>query len=268
MVWMNPFRFYVPVYYAHSDSSTKLNRFTLRRNASGTLLLDSPRMLALRSLFLSSVTTRAKSFTDPVCALRRMGSKICALILPPTKSKSLTFPTHTTFPTHMSSRNSPQLNLGSHRMGSLIMGSLLLSNKEHPSKQNIPALIATNISDPDREPPDPEPPPILLSSSYDTRLLAGDLLPTHDPETLIGQTFYYHHNPMVNKTMPKSNNMKMMSSRILNTSSSVSKSMTLTPMRILSHIPRFSITLRTPKITPTTRRWYGSSTAFQDIKAH
>jgi hypothetical protein len=46
-----------------------------------------------------------------------------------------------------------------------------------------------NINDPDREPPDPEPPPTLLSSSYDTRLLAGELLPTHDPETLIGQTF-------------------------------------------------------------------------------
>jgi hypothetical protein len=29
-----------------------------------------------------------------------------------------------------------------------------------------------------------------LSSSYDQRLLAGDLTPTHDPDTLIGQTFF------------------------------------------------------------------------------
>jgi hypothetical protein len=61
--------------------------------------------------------------------------------------------------------------------------------KEQLLNPDIPAPNATNISDPDREPPDPEPPPTLLSSSNDTRLLAGELLPSHDPETLIGQTF-------------------------------------------------------------------------------
>ncbi len=62
-------------------------------------------------------------------------------------------------------------------------------DKEQSLNTDIPTPNVVNINNPDREPPDPEPPPTLLSSSYDTRLLAGELLPTHDPETLIGRNF-------------------------------------------------------------------------------
>jgi hypothetical protein len=164
------------------------SRSTLRWNASGTLL-DSPRLLVMHSLFLLSVMIRVKSFADPVCALQRMGSKIHALMLPPTKSRPPPFltpmstlpPTSSrplTFRTHTSPRNSPQLNTGSNHTGSFIMGSPLLTRNPPSNKTFLCLTSPTSVT------------------------------PTENPLTQNHLTYYYRH-PMIHDFWPESSSPLM-----------------------------------------------------------
>jgi hypothetical protein len=188
------YRFYEPVYYAHYDSSTKtqpvdttserlgyLAGFSANVGHAFTFLVVShnTREVLHRSR-LRSAKDGEQNLRSDVASNKIMASDIADTYELLASHKFKTFDISDAYdtkelpPTRNGEPPHGEPHHGEHHHG-----------EPHLGKEHLP-----EVSDTDREePPDPEPPPTLLSSSYDTRLLTGELFPIHDPETLIGQTF-------------------------------------------------------------------------------
>jgi hypothetical protein len=280
------YHFYEPVYYAHYDSSTKTQPTHTTSERLGYFAGFSENVGHTFTFLVVSHDTREvlhrsrlRSAKDGERNLRAdvASNKIKASDISDTYEllASHKFRTFDISDAYDVKELPPNCN-GSHYMespimGSPIMGSLLLA-RNNSSTQTFPHLMSSTS--------------VILTKNhliqnhlphYYHHLMIHDFWPENfsllmTRRHLSVRLSYCHHKPTVTKIVPKSSNsfnsLRMMSSRTPNMSNSVSKSTIQTSTRILSRIPKFWTTLRTPKNTPIIRIRYGNSNAFPDIKVH